>query len=89
MRSIFRIPSDDMAGDAMRRVPIHYYQEEGKCGAFSGYLPTTWQGTPGGACRFIIIRRKVNAEHFQDTFRRHGRGRRAARADSLLYQEVE
>ena len=39
----------------MRRVPIHYYQEEGKCGAFSGYLPTTWQGTPGGACRFIII----------------------------------
>ncbi len=25
MRSIFRIPSDDMAGDAQRRVPIHYY----------------------------------------------------------------
>ena len=25
MRSIFRIPSDDMAGDAKRRVPIHYY----------------------------------------------------------------
>ena len=25
MRSIFRIPSDDMAGDAERRVPIHYY----------------------------------------------------------------
>ncbi len=25
MRSIFRIPSDDMAGDAGRRVPIHYY----------------------------------------------------------------
>ncbi len=25
MRSIFRIPSDDMAGDALRRVPIHYY----------------------------------------------------------------
>ena len=25
MRSILRIPSDDMAGDAKRRVPIHYY----------------------------------------------------------------
>ena len=25
MRSIFRMPSDDMAGDAKRRVPIHYY----------------------------------------------------------------
>ena len=25
MRSIFRIPSDDMAGDALRRVPVHYY----------------------------------------------------------------
>ncbi len=25
MRSIFRIPSDDMAGDAKRRVPIYYY----------------------------------------------------------------
>lgn len=25
MRSIFRIPSDDMAGDAQRRVPVHYY----------------------------------------------------------------
>lgn len=23
MRSIFRMPSDDMAGDARRRVPIH------------------------------------------------------------------
>ena len=23
MRSIFRIPSDDMAGDAGRRLPIH------------------------------------------------------------------
>ena len=56
MRSIFRIPSDDMAGDAMRRVPIHYY-----------------------------TRRKGNAEHFQDPFRRYGRGRHASRADSLLY----
>ena len=25
MRSIFRIPSDNMAGDTWRRVPIHYY----------------------------------------------------------------
>ena len=25
MRSIFKMPSDDMAGDAKRRVPIHYY----------------------------------------------------------------
>ena len=25
MRSIFRTPSDDVAGDAKRRVPIHYY----------------------------------------------------------------
>ena len=25
MRSIFKIPSDDMAGDAKRRVPIHNY----------------------------------------------------------------
>ena len=25
MQSIFRIPSDDMVGDAKRRVPIHYY----------------------------------------------------------------
>jgi hypothetical protein len=25
MRSIFRMPSDDMAGDVRRRVPIHYY----------------------------------------------------------------
>ena len=45
MRSIFRIPSDEMAGDALRRVPIHHY------------------------------RRKVNAKHFQDPFRRYGRGR--------------
>ncbi len=44
MRSIFKIPSDEMAGDARRRVPIHNY-----------------------------TRRKVNAEHFQDTFRRNGR----------------
>jgi len=28
MRSIFRIPSDDMAGDALRRVPIHYYRRK-------------------------------------------------------------
>mgnify|MGYP006919449462 CR=1 FL=1 len=25
MRSIFRMPSDDMAGDTRCRVPIHYY----------------------------------------------------------------
>ena len=25
MLSIFRIPSDDMAGDTKRRIPIHYY----------------------------------------------------------------
>ena len=25
MRSIFRMPSDDMAGDAKRRVPFHNY----------------------------------------------------------------
>ena len=25
MRSIFRIPSDDMAGNALRRVPVHHY----------------------------------------------------------------
>ena len=46
-----------MAGDALRRVPVHYF------------------------------RRKGNAKHFQDPFRRHGRGRFASRADSLLYQE--
>ncbi len=56
MRSIFRIPSDDMAGDAKRRVPIHCLEEEGKCGAFSGYLPTTWQETQSVACRFTITR---------------------------------
>ncbi len=35
MQSIFRIPSDDMAGDARRRVPIHYYTRR-KYGRFTG-----------------------------------------------------
>ncbi len=30
MRSIFKIPSDDMAGDALRRVPIHNYTRRRK-----------------------------------------------------------
>ena len=28
------MPSDDLAGDAKRRVPIPKFKEEGKCGAF-------------------------------------------------------
>jgi len=35
MRSIFYMPSDDLAGDAKRRVPIPKFKEEGKCGAFT------------------------------------------------------
>ena len=30
MRSIFWMPSDEMAGDAQRRVPIPMKEEEGK-----------------------------------------------------------
>lgn len=33
MRSIFRIPSDDMAGDAQRRVPVHYYTRRKESGS--------------------------------------------------------
>ncbi len=43
MRSIFGMPSDDLAGDALRRVP----------------LPRK--------------RRKANAQHFWNAFRRLGR----------------
>ncbi len=42
MRSIFRIPSDDMAGDAQRRVPIHSLFILGgreKCGGIFRSLP--------------------------------------------------
>ncbi len=34
MRSIYKMPSDVMAGDAKRRVPIPKREEEGKCKAF-------------------------------------------------------
>ena len=73
MRSIFYMPSDDLAGDAKRRVPIPKFKEEGKCGAFFTCLPTTWQVTRSGACRYRNLRRKANAEHFLHAFRRPGR----------------
>ena len=56
MRSIFGMPSDDLAGAAKRCVPLHYY-----------------------------IRRKANAKHFWNAFRRLGRCREAVRAVTLLY----
>lgn len=31
--AFFRIPSDDMAGDAQRRVPIHYYTRRKESGS--------------------------------------------------------
>ncbi len=36
----FYMHSDDMAGDAKRRVPTPKFKEEGKCGAFFTCLPT-------------------------------------------------
>ena len=33
-------------------------EEEGKCAAFSGCLPTTWQVPQSGACRFLRKRRR-------------------------------
>jgi len=56
MRSIFGMPSDDLAGAAKRCVPLHYY-----------------------------IRRKANAKHFWNAFRRLDRCREAVRAVTLLY----
>ena len=53
MRSISIMPSDDMAGVAVRRVPIPFK------------------------------RRKANAKHFYNAFRRYGRCRCATRADTL------
>ncbi len=60
MRSISKMPSDDMAGDAKRRMPQPYEKEEGKCEAFLKCLPTTWQGTRSGACRNLMKRRECS-----------------------------
>lgn len=53
MRSISIMPSDDMAGVAVRRVPLPFK------------------------------RRKANAKHFYNAFRRYGRYRAAMRAATL------
>ncbi len=42
MHSIFRMPSDDLAG-AAQAARAATKKEEGKCAAFSGCLPATWQ----------------------------------------------
>ncbi len=44
MRSISRMPSDVLAGDAKAARAVSL-EEEGKCAAFPGCLPTSWQVT--------------------------------------------
>ena len=62
MRSIFKMPSDDMAGDAKRRVPLPI-DRKAKCEAFVEWLPTICPRAEANG-RSLVNRRKAKCEAF-------------------------
>ena len=62
MRSIFKMPSDDMAGDAKRRVPLPIDRRKAKCEAFVEWLPTICPRAEANG-RYFKKGGRLNAEH--------------------------
>ena len=75
MRSIFKMPSDDMAGDAKRRVPLPIDRRKAKCEAFVEWLPTICPRAEANG-RYFEKGGRLNAEHLWNGFRRFARERR-------------